>query len=117
MGHGERIRWFDSKHQMLFAEGAPLCMFKICCTNTVQRKFKAAESIARSLFERRGHQPSHVDYLDESTMPLYCRLFFEYFTFAEERSTGAPAVRAQRWRNLRINRSVIGQQPALSTTG
>ena len=42
--------------------------------------------------------------------------FFEYFTFAEERSNNQSSARAQRWRNIRVNRSVIGQQPGLSGT-
>ena len=116
IGHRYRIKWFEAKHEMLFADGGPLCMYKQCCTLSVRRKFNAAENTAKSLFQRRGHQPSHSAYLDENTLPLYCRLFFEYFTFAEERSTSSSAVRAQRWRNVRVNRSVIGQQPAVSAT-
>ena len=101
---------------MLFADGGPLCMYKQCCTLSVRRKFNAAENNAKSLFERKGHQPSDSAYLDESTLPLYCRLFFKHFTFAEEHSTISSAARAQRWRNVKVNRSVIGQQPALSST-
>ena len=116
IGHGERIKWFEAKHEMFFADGGALSMYKHCGTLSVRRKFIAAENNAKSLYERRGHQPSHDEYLDESTLPLYCRLFFEYFTYAEERSNHSSAARAQRWRNVRVNRSVIGQQPALSST-
>ena len=91
-------------------------MYKMCSTLNVRCKFDAAETNAKSLFERRIHQANDTGELDESSLPSYCRLFFEYFIFAEERANSSSSVSAQRWRNVRVNRSVIGQQPAPSGT-
>ena len=42
--------------------------------------------------------------------------FFEYFKFCEERNTSMNTARVNRMRNVRVNRSMIGQQAALSET-
>ena len=48
-------------------------------------------------------------------MPSYGRAFFEYFEFLETRVTANVVARDNRARNIRVNRSIIGQQAALSS--
>ena len=41
--------------------------------------------------------------------------FVKFFQFVEERESGLASARENRWINIRVNRSVVGQQPTLST--
>ena len=49
-------------------------------------------------------------------MPSYVKAFFDYFDWVEETKLTAGRVRQQRMRNVVVNRSIIGQQPAVTTT-
>ena len=48
-------------------------------------------------------------------MPLFARHFFQYFEWESERKSKNTSAREQRRRNIRVNRSVIGQHAALSS--
>lgn len=104
----------DKKHNGLmlitlcFLDGGVLCCYKMCNAINVRRKFKEAETHTRSLFERRGDQNDETGGGDEGNIPSHVNLFFEFFTFVEERSSSLASARAQWWRNIRVNRSVIG---------
>ena len=79
----------------------------MCNSINVRGKFKEAETRERSLFERRGHQNDDTGEGDEGSMPSYVNMFFELFDFIEERAGGLASASASRWRNIRVNRSVI----------
>jgi len=99
----------------IFATGGILCTYKVTNAIQIQRKFKQAESIAKGLWERRGHQNDQTGENDEGELPAYARAFFEYFEFSEDRVTANTTAAANRQRNLRVNRSIVGQQPALTS--
>ena len=86
----------------------------MCNSLSVRRTFKEAETDARLLFDRRGHQTDVTGVVNKDTIPSYVHLSNQYFEFNEERSNELASVRASQWRNMRVNRSVIGQQFALS---
>ena len=86
----------------------------MCNSINMRRKLKEAETHEHLLFERRGHQNDDTGEGDEGSISSYVNMLFESFDFIEERAGDLASVRANRWRNIRVNRSVIGQQPTLS---
>ena len=112
--HGKKTQWFDGRNTMFFAPGVVLCRYKVCNAINVRRKFKEAELHARSLFESRSHQNDDTGEDNEGNMPSYVNLLFDIFKFVKEHASGLASARASRWRNIRVSRSVIGQQVALS---
>ena len=73
------------------------------------------EKLAQQLYRGRLHQDESTGELDETQMQPYIMLFHEYFYFNETHQTGQTQARADIQRNIRVNRSLIGQQPALSS--
>ena len=115
LAHGKRSTWFNQKIESFFAESGILCNFRITGADNVRRKFKMSETVAKASFEQRSHQNDRSGEVDEGVLPVYCSLFFEYFVFVKERGSGSAAARQLRRRNMSVNRSVIGQQAALSS--
>ena len=68
-----------------------------------------------SLFERRSHQNDKTGEGDEGEMPSYANRFVEFSQFIKERTSSLASDMASRWHNIRVNRSVIGQQLTLSS--
>ena len=91
-----------------------LCTYKYAQSLQVRRKFKEAENAARVLFEGNAYQDDPSGEQDEGNLPIYARAFSEYFQFLEERTTHLNTQRVNWMRNVRVNRSLIGQQPVLS---
>ena len=104
-------------NDLFFADGGILCTYRHTQPLQVRRKFKDAENAAKVLFEGNQHQDDRSGVNDEGSLPTFARAFFEYFTFLEERVTTLNTQRVNRMRNIRVNRSLIGQQPALDTNG
>ena len=75
----------------------------------IQRKFSNAEKLAQQSYRGRSHQDEASGELDESQMQPYVTLFHEYFDFKETHRTGQTQARADRQRNIRVNRSLIRQ--------
>lgn len=115
--HGQRTPWFLSMNDSFFADGGIMCTYRHAQPLQVRRKFKEAENAAKILFEGNAHQDDPSGDRDEANLPAFARYFFEYFTFLEERTSNMNTQRINRQRNIRVNRSLIGQQPALSPTG
>ena len=61
------------------------------------------------LFEGNAHQDDPSGEQDEGGLPTYAQAFFDYFQFLEERTTTLNTQRVNRMRNVRGNRSLIGQ--------
>ena len=94
---------------MFFAHDGILCRYKVCYTLNVRQKFKEAEVHACSLFERQSRHHDDTGECDEGNMPSYVNKFFDFFEFVEERASSLASAMASRWRNIRVNRSVMGQ--------
>ena len=114
--HGSRVDWFRSKVCVWFNPvGGFLNGYRRCSGDQLRRKFKAAEQIAKRLYNSRGHQDDETGEQTEGDRPLYVSSFFEYFDFLQTRNTQMMTSQRQRDRHRRVNRSLIGQQPALSS--
>ena len=116
LGHNFRTGWFDKMNVQFYADGGILCAYKRTAALNLRRKFKEAENASKLLYESNQHQNDPSGENDESGLPAYTRAFFEYFTYLEERSTTQVSQRASWMRNVRVNRSLISQQPALHTS-
>ena len=67
------------------------------------------------MYDQPGHHQSDTTgNQDEAQRPIYYNLFFQYFDYVRNNSNSAQAA-AQAEMNVRVNRSIIGQQPALSS--
>ena len=82
----------------------------------MRRKFKEAEHAANVLFEGNAHQKVPTGKKDEGNLSIYARAFFEYFQYLDKRTSSLNTQRVNWMRNVRVNRSLIGQQPFLSPT-
>ena len=99
-----------------FEGGGLLTGYRPCDFGQIRRKFTAAETAARLAYDRAGgHQDDPTGVSDEGDRPLHFRLFFEYFDFIRENPPASSQALARQQMNVRVNRSVIGQQPALSS--
>ena len=61
------------------------------------------------------HQDDNTGNRHEDQRPLYVALFFEYFDYCSSHATQTNSNERQREMNIRVNRSLIGQQPALTS--
>ena len=100
----------------LFAAGGILCQYKVTASLQLRRKFKEAETKAKLIYDGRTHQEDSTGDMDESTLPSSVKAFFDYFDWVEEIKLAAGRVCQQRIRNVVVNRSIIGQQPTVTTT-
>ena len=116
LAHGKRNTWFSQKNDELFTDGGVLCRFKKTQAINVRRKFTECQTHAKTLWNARAHQPVVDGSLDETDLPVYVLPFYEYFEFTETRTSSLAATRRNRQLNIRVNRSLIGQQAALSST-
>ena len=112
--HGQRTPWFLLKNDLFFADGGILCRYRYTQSLQLRHKFKEAENAAKVLFEGNAHQDDPSGEQDEGNLPIYARAFFEYFQYLDERTSTLNTQRANRMRHVRVNRSLIGQQPVLS---
>ena len=112
--HVKCTPWFNTKDGFFFTDGGILPNYRYTGSDNVRRKFKQAKTCAKDFYEQRSHQKNLSGEDDEGVLLIYATLFFEYFTFVKERGSDSAAARQQRWRNMSVNRSVIGQQVALS---
>ena len=80
----------------------------------IQKKFNEAEKKAKIIYAARSHQSEQSGAAGESR-PIYTPLFFEYFDFCKTRETPFNVARLARERHTRVNRSIVGQHPALSS--
>lgn len=113
--YGKRGQWFIDKNDGFFNIGGILASFRKCSPLNVQRKFKLAEDDAKLLYNNSAHQPDTTGIRTEADRPLYTESFFDYFDFEGTRDTTLTAARRARERNTRVNRSLIGQQPAFDS--
>ena len=67
----------------------------------IRRKFTKTEKVAKSLYDRRAHQP-RGDAADE-TLPLFANALFEYFGFLETQESSQSFARIARQQNQRVN--------------
>ena len=112
--YGKRAKWFADKLPTFFGAGGILAAYKPLTIGPVRKKISEAESVAKKLYNARSHE-SNGDASDEA-LPLFASIFFEYFDFSQTRETHQNTAREARKRNLRVNRSIIGQQAALSSS-
>ena len=75
------------------------------------RKFKEAEKATKVLFEGNAHHDNPSGEKDEGNLPIYARAFFDYFQYLDKRTSSLNT----QMRNVRVNISLIGQQPVLSS--
>ena len=114
--HGRHIGWFEEKYPLFNSPGGILSPFRQITCRSFRRKFKEAELNAKLHYNNRGHQNNADPNVDETQRPPFCNLFFEFFQYVEERTQNLNNARQQRHRNVQVNRSVISQQAALTTT-
>ena len=114
--HGNRVRWFNEGTEMWYAGGGILVGYKRNTGSTIRSKFKRAEDLARQMYDNRIHQNDSTGNRDEADVPAFVKAFWHYFDWKRDYvpANQAPNT-AARMRNVRVNRSVIGQQPALSS--
>ena len=80
----------------------------------IRKKFNKAKKKATTLYAAHSHQSEQSGAAGESR-PIYTPLFFEYFDFCETHETPFNVARLARERHTRVNRSIVGQHPALSS--
>ena len=115
--HGVRIGWFNSKVDPWFNQaGGILSGYRRCTGDQLRRKFKVAEQMARRLYGSRGHQNDTTGERSEADVPLFRTPFFHYFDYLNTRNTQMMNAQRSRDRHRRVNRSLIGQQPSLTST-
>ena len=112
--YGQRARWFADKLPTFYEAGGILARYKSLSVGPVRNKFSEAERISKRLYNARSHE-SNGDAPDEA-LPLFASIFFEYFDFTQTRESHQNNACMARKRNQRVNRSIIGQQAALSSS-
>ena len=76
----------------------------------IRRNIKVAENSATNLYNNRTHQPDSTGNQDEG-IPLFALKFFEVFDWKQ--TLPGNEVAAQQEANVRVERSLVGQQPVL----
>ena len=112
---GKRTKWFQENIDGWFQTGGFLCRYRKVTHVQLMRRVTPAEKMAKELYARPEHQRDNSGNRDESTLPHFVKLFFEYFDFKDTHRDSQARERVARARNIRVNRSIIGQQAALSS--
>ena len=104
----KRRPWFTEKAPTLSEKGNIMVRYRKISVAQIRRKFIEAETLRKSLFNARLHQPS--EYGGYEALPLFAPLFFKYFDYCQTRDLVVTMARVARRIHLRVNYSIIRQQ-------
>ena len=110
---GKRQSFFIENVKKWYEPGGLLEGHKVNCPKVIQRKFFLAQNAAKLLYSARSHAPSDAQ---DETLPVYVKSFFHYFDWLAEKQSHKNPAQLAREENLRLNRTIVGQQPALNST-
>lgn len=110
-----KTKWFDANINKWFDDGGILQKYDRVNGKYLHFKFNLAQADAKDLWNRRSHQPDTSGNLSEGQWTSCTKSFFELFEFLAQKSSTNSVEEQFHRSNVKINRSIISQQPALSS--
>lgn len=110
-----KSKWFKDNTPKFFEGEGILAGYKQVTSKFLQSKFTEVQKECYDLWNGRIHQTDVSGNLTEADQPIYLQSFYDLFQFLEEADTSKSESKLCKT-NVTINRSIIGQKCALSSS-